>query len=228
MKMKKILVVCCTKSDGKSTPLYRSLAVPQFKDDVTLAINAENETGLPEVYNRYITSDNLIKHDIVLFVHDDVYIDDLKLKGKLYTAIETLNYDIVGLAGAKQLKIEKPCLWHLMSNQKDWSGAVSHPVNSGKQSITTSFGPWPARCLIIDGLFMAINLRKALEVEWKFNTDYTFHHYDLSSCIDANNKHMKIGTYPIYVTHSSPGLSNVNDSVFQESQNKFKNSYGPK
>ncbi|NCZ64412.1 MAG: hypothetical protein EBY62_11630, partial [Cellvibrionales bacterium] len=93
MKMKKILVVCCTKGDGKNTPLLKSLNT--IKDDVSVVINANNKTGLAECYNRQLTADNLIKHDIVLFVHDDVFIDDLKLKGKLYTATNDLEYDIV-------------------------------------------------------------------------------------------------------------------------------------
>lgn len=228
MKMKKILVVCCTVGDGKDTQLYESLAVPQLKDDVSLVMIANNKTGLSEVYNRYLTPENLIKHDIVLYVHDDVYIDDLKLKGKLYTAILALEYDIIGLAGAKELTIKEPCLWHLMSKKQHWSGAVSHPISNGNKSMVTSFGPWPARCLMIDGLFMAVNLQRALEVNWKFNTNYTFHHYDISSCIDANNKKMKIGTYPIYVSHSSPGLSDLNDPVFTTSQQKFLEQYGPR
>ena len=222
MKMKKILVVTCTKHEPKNTQLVQSLNA--MSDDVTLVAHANNTTGLSEVYNRQLTPDNLIKHDIVLFVHDDVYIDDVKLKGKLYTAINDLNYDIVGLAGAKSIKISKPCLWHLMSKREDWTGAVSHPVDHDKLCVT-SFGPWPERCLVVDGLFIAVDLERALEMQWKFNTNYQFHHYDLSSCLDANSKKLKIGTYPIYVTHSSPGLRDINDKNFQQSQQKFIDEY---
>ena len=122
--MKKILVVTCSKDDGKKSKLVSSLA--EMKHDVSLVINANNKTGLSKAYNKQLVPDNLIKHDIVLFVHDDVYIDDLKLKGKLYAAINNLKYDIVGLAGASQIEIKKPCLWHKMSERKNWSGAVSH------------------------------------------------------------------------------------------------------
>lgn len=222
MKMKKILVVTCSKGDGKSSSLVQSLK--QLDKDISLVINANNTTGLPQAYNKQITPENLIKHDIVLFVHDDVYIDDLKLKGKLYTAINNLNYDIVGLAGTSKMKISEPCLWHLMSTKEDWSGAVTHPINE-KQIMVTSFGPWPRRCLVLDGLFLAIDLKRALEVGWKFNENFTFHHYDISSCIDANNKKLKMGTYPIAVTHNSPGLRDINDDVFQKSQQTFLKLY---
>ena len=223
MNMKKILIVSCTKGEAKNTLLYKSLS--QMKDDVKLIVAANNTKGLPEIYNRYITSDNLVNHDIVLFVHDDVYIDDLKLKGKLYTAIEDLNYDIVGLAGTRSLQIKRPYLWHLMSERKDWSGAVTHPVDKDRL-LTTTFGPWPMRCAVLDGLFLAVNLQRALELGWMFNEKFTFHHYDISSCIDANNKKMKMGTYPIHVTHNSPGLRDMNDKTFVKSADTFKELYG--
>ena len=218
MKMKKILVVTCSKNDGKTSPLMQSLKLLQ--DDVSVVINANNKTGLPECYNRQLVPDNLIKHDIVLFVHDDVYIDDLKLKGKLYTAVENMGYDIVGLAGASKMEMKEPYLWHLMSDRQDWSGAVTHPVTD-KQIMVTAFGPWPKRCLVLDGLFIAVDLKRALEVGWKFDEEFTFHHYDIASCIDANNKRLKMGTYPINVTHNSPGLRDLNDKTFTKSKQTF-------
>lgn len=226
MSRKKILVVSCTKGDGKGCNLLESLA--GLEDDVSLILSTNNSAGLPEVYNRQLKPDNLIKHDIVLFVHDDVYIDDARLKGKLYTAIEKMKFDIVGLAGSTETRIKKPALWHQMSNQSSWTGAVGHPVGDPKDGMiqTTTFGPWPKRCLILDGLFLAVNLRTVLEKQWKFNTNYQFHHYDIAACLDANNKKLKLGTYPIYATHSSPGLRNYNDKTFQQSQTKFLNEYG--
>ena len=222
--MKKILVVTCSKDDGKSSKLVQSLN--DIKDDVSLVINANNSDGLSKAYNKQLDAENLIKHDIVLFVHDDVYIDDLKLKGKLYSAIHNLKYDIVGLAGASQIEVKKPCLWHKMSAREDWSGAVSHPVNDEKELAVSSFGAWPKRCLVMDGLFLAVNLQRVLEVGWKFNENYTYHHYDISSCLDANAMKLKMGTYPIWVTHQSPGLKNIKDKTFKQSEDIFYNEYG--
>ena len=220
--MKKILVVTCSKDDGKQSKLVMSLN--EMKEKVSLVINANNSDGLSKAYNKQIVSENLIKHDIVLFAHDDVYIDDLKLQGKLYAAINNLKYDIVGLAGTSQIEVKKPCLWHRMSDPKNWSGAVSHPVNQSKVSVST-FGVWPERCLVMDGLFLAVNLQRALETGWKFNENYKYHHYDISSCLDANRKRLRMGTYPIWVTHDSPGLRDINDTSFKQSEETFYNEY---
>lgn len=223
--MKKILVVTCSKDKGDSSQLVQSLA--PIKNDVSIIVNSDNTEGLSKMYNNQLKSENLIKHDIVLFAHDDVFIDDIKLKGKLYTAIDDLKYDIVGLAGASKIEIKKPALWHLISDRNSWSGSVAHPVND-KQLNVTNFGPWPARCLIMDGLFLAVNLRRVLELGWKFNENYDFHHYDISSCLDANKLKLRMGTYPIYVTHMSPGLSSMKDKKFINSQEKFLQEYEQK
>ena len=85
-KNKKILIVTCSKDDGKKSQLVQSLDA--MRDDISLIINANNKAGLSETYNRQLKSENLIKHDIVRFVNDDVFIDDAKLRGKLYVAME--------------------------------------------------------------------------------------------------------------------------------------------
>jgi hypothetical protein len=72
---------------------------------------------------------------------------------------------------------------------------------------------------------MAVNLKNVLQAGWKFNESFKFHHYDLSSCLDANKLKLKIGTYPIHVTHASPGLRDINDKTFQESQQIFYKQY---
>jgi hypothetical protein len=219
---KKILVVTCSKGDGKDTQLVQSLN--PLKDDISLVINANNSTGLAKAYNKQLVPENLIKHDIVLFVHDDVFIDDLKLKGKLVVAMNNLKYDIVGLAGAKSVEIKEPCLWHLMTERRMMSGSVSHPTGNNQLAVTC-FGPWPQRCLVMDGLFLAVNLSRALEVGWKFDEDFMYHHYDIAACLTANKLKMKMGTYPINVTHSSPGLGDLKDETFVKSQKIFIDKY---
>jgi hypothetical protein len=79
--------------------------------------------------------------------------------------------------------------------------------------------------LILDGLFLAVNLRTALKTGWRFNENYDFHHYDIASCLDANAKKLKLGTYPIYTTHMSPGLSSLEDKTFKQSQKQFITEY---
>ena len=224
-RVKKILVVSCTKrskSEKDLIPLYQSLR--GLDCDVKINFHYENSESLCKVYNRYIHEKFAKKHDIAVFIHDDVFADDLKIKGKLYGAID--RFDIIGLAGCLYPRLQAPVLWHRMSDKQNWRGAVFHPLGDDINTIQcASFGPTPSRVAIIDGLFMAVNLKRALKVDWKFNENFSFHHYDISSCLDANKKQLRIGVIPINVIHQSPGLTNYNDASFQKSQNKFLELY---
>lgn len=224
--MKKILVVSCTaRRERDKNDLKISQSLKFMQDEVKVKIHFENKDSLSKIYNQYITTKVSQKHDIVLFVHDDVYIDDYKLRGKLYACLQ--EYDIIGLAGCLDPKIKSPALWHLMSDRENWRGYVAHEVPQVPGTVyMTSFGVTPSRVAIADGLFLAVNVKKALQHEWKFNEDYRFHHYDIASCIDANKKKLKIGVTNINVIHDSGGLSNSNDPEFIESEKKFLQSYG--
>jgi hypothetical protein len=202
--------------------VYKSLNL--LKHEIDLKIHFDNDTGLSEVYNQYITPKNAKKYDIALFLHDDVYVDDLKIRGKLYQAIQ--QYDIVGLAGCLSPRIKSPSLWHLMSGYDNHRGYVAHANPDDITTVRmTSFGPSPSRVILIDGLFMAVSLKAAIRSEWRFNESFKFHHYDLSSCLDANSKGLKIGVSPINVIHASPGLRSLHDSNFKHSEKKFLEKY---
>ena len=224
--MKPILIISSTRQEigaHESLELYKSISkLP--KNNYILNITCNNKKGMPEIYNEALKQVNEKDHDIILFCHDDVYIDDLKLQEKLYKAINY--FDIIGLAGTNNVKIRQPVLWHLMSTKEQWSGAVQHPTDKTQTHIhTTSFGPYPKRCLVLDGLFLAINIKKIKNSNWLFNENYTFHHYDIASCLDANKKKLKMGTWPIYVIHKSPGLLDTNDHTWKESEKKFLKEY---
>ena len=195
-----------------------------------LQIIANNTEGLSKTYNS-ILKNCIARGDVqwVVFVHDDVYIDDGDLDRKLNCAQLFHKFDIIGLAGCVNPSIKQHNLWHLMADRKDLRGHVAHPtgefLNDKRQIFVTSFGPTPSRVTLIDGLFIAVNVNSAKQANWKFNENYKFHHYDIASCIDANNLKLKIGTYPINVIHSSPGLLSMHDKSWNESNVKFISEY---
>jgi hypothetical protein len=223
----KVIIVSCTRKleiEANSLPLYRSwrdgLNTPLYKLDITW----ENTDGMPKVYNRKLEQYRNSGAEFVVCVHDDVYIDDLKLYEKLKMA-NSLGYNIIGLAGGLNPKLTNPALWHIMTERNQQRGEVSHPAGNQNQTMTTAFGPTPSRVAIADGLFLGIHLESVSKTKWKFNENYTFHHYDISSCIDANREKLKIGVYPIHVIHSSPGLMSVHEKAWSDSNNLFLKEY---
>jgi hypothetical protein len=178
----------------------------------------ENTTGLPRLYNSFITEHNKDKN--IIFVHDDVLIEDLFFEEKLKVAFE--KYDIVGLAGTKKCDLTKPPAWHLMSDRQDHVGEVAH--SKDKHVWTTCFGSTNSRALLLDGLFLAVNVKKLIENDVKFDERFDFHHYDITFCLRANEKKLKMGVAPIKVTHFGLGDS-MNTPEWHKSSLKFKEYY---
>jgi GT2 family glycosyltransferase len=197
---------------GKDHDFYESM----FLDAV---IKTNNKENIGKHYNKVLNmAVELGDYDCVILMHDDVQMDDLAYVDKLEEAFK--EYDVVGLAGAKYIELKQPALWHLMSKQEDWSGAVAHPAND-KQVIMTSFGPTPARCLVLDGLFLAVNVSSLTpEIRFDEKLPAIAHHYDLDFCLNANKHKLKLVTWPIWAVHKSPGLEDRTQE-FEISQKYF-------
>jgi hypothetical protein len=157
-----------------------------------------------------------------MFIHDDVHLEH-DPRPKLEKLFQ--EFDIVGVAGCSQAEIKSPALWHLMGG--GWEGgnlhgAVAHG-NADKKHMT-SFGVYPHRVVMIDGVFMAFN-RKAIETV-RFDEDCPsgFHFYDCNMVLDACFKKLKIGVGDIMITHESPGLREYSDD-WLKGQEYFLNKY---
>jgi hypothetical protein len=233
--MKQVLLVTATKAktlkEFQQRPLAKSLQTLTDKrydnSQFDFIIIKDNTAGLPNVYNRFLTEK--YKETITLFVHDDLEIHDLNLVEKLNES----PWDITGLAGSGQFQFQDKNLWHICAPRESFSGSVTHPlaIQNGNEiqidnskKLSTLFGPWPQRCLILDGLFLAVNTEKALETGWQFDERHKFHHYDIASCLGANEKKLKMGTYPIFVVHHGLGNSYMS-SEWEESNRIFKENW---
>jgi hypothetical protein len=152
-------------------------------------------------------------------MHDDIEINDLFL-------IEKLNespYVVTGLAGSKTCDLSKDKLaWHLCCKKEDMMGEVAHKKNN---FIWTSvFGPTIGRVLIIDGLFISVNVEELLKTNARFNEKFKFHHYDMAFCLNCNKHKVKVGLLPITVVHHGLGDSMLTQD-WENSNIIFKKEY---
>ena len=228
----KTLLGTCTKHDKENfekTPTYKSMLYGflhgkgknhEFYEsmDLDAVIKTNNKENIGKHYNKVLKMAVAEKYDWVILMHDDVEIDDSKWSDKLLDAF--LDNDIVGLAGAKQIEIKEPALWHLMSQPLNWSGAVAHPISDDQLNMTY-FGPFPERCLVLDGLFLAIKVSSITD-DIKFDEDIPAiaHHYDMDFCLNANKHKLKLTTWPIWAIHRSPGLEEQTEE-FEKAQKYF-------
>ncbi len=218
-----LLIVVCTKAktleEFKSRPIYTSLHKQvEMNPNIDFKLFTNNSRGLSMCYNE-VLKDPLNIDKTVLFVHDDLELNDLFLYEKLAES----PYSITGLAGAKSFnKLSDKLAWHLAAHKESYVGEVSH-FKDGKVW-TTVFGPTNSRALTLDGLFLAVRVKDTAEKELFFDEDFAFHFYDLAFCLKANEKHVKCGVCPIYVVHHGLGDSML--SVEWETANqRFKTKY---
>jgi GT2 family glycosyltransferase len=221
-----------TLDEYKSSEPYQTLSSIQNEElfNVTIDIVAENTKGISQIYNEKMALYSGWDHiNNVVFMHDDVEIHDKFILKKLKKAHE--KYDVVGVAGAtKQVySKDKPSLWHMACDNFIWgSGGKS---GDGRGFITTPhknyitqtfFGPTPYPVDFIDGCFMSFNLEAVKNSGVRFDEDFHFHHYDLQMCLNAKLLNLKIGVWPIFIIHYSPGLRSLDDPAFIASDKLFK------
>lgn len=92
-----------------STALGRSQARLAYNPTIAWRVTTENSTGLPTLYNAAIDADN--EHDILVFVHDDVFIDDYFIGQRIAEGLRTfdvIDRDTAGRARGAQARFPAP------------------------------------------------------------------------------------------------------------------------
>jgi GT2 family glycosyltransferase len=187
----------------RSTALGVSLQRLAFDPRLSLKVALSNRAGLADVYNLRISPQN--QSEVLVFVHDDVWIDDYFLADRVLAGLET--FDVIGVAGNRR-RVPHQRAWHYVSATGDWdreslSGAIAH----GKTPFgrVSSFGPVPAECELLDGVFLAVRLQTLLDRSLRFDPAFSFHFYDLDFCRSARQAGLRLGTWPVCLTHQSGG-----------------------
>ena len=167
-----------------------------------------NRRGLPDVFNERIEAAS--GHDHLVFVHDDVWLDDFYLTNRVMDGLTA--FDVIGVAGNRRRVPRQPA-WAFVGKNAEgrfvWddkqflSGAVAHGAKPfGAISV---FGDTPAECELLDGVFLAAR-RSALQARGvRFDLAFDFHFYDLDFCRSARAAGLRLGTWPIGMTHQSGG-----------------------
>lgn len=164
----------------------------------------ENRRGLPAVYNERIDAPDA--GPLLMFIHDDVWLDDHFFVEHTVAALETA--DVVGVAGNRRRLPGQPS-WAFKNTRFEWDDAVhlsgtvghaQHPV--GKLA---HFGPVPAACELLDGVLLAARRDTLRGRQVRFDERFGFHFYDMDFCRTARQAGLRLTTWPIGITHQSKG-----------------------
>ena len=163
-----------------------------------------NRRGLPEIYNARILAPD--SSDMLVFVHDDVWIDDYFLADRVIEGLR--NYDVIGVAGNRRTVPYQPA-WVFVDTEftSDDRAYLTGSVAHGKHPFgpVSFYGATPADCELLDGVFLAARKAALKENELFFDPQFDFHFYDMDFCRRARQSELRLGTWPICLTHQSRG-----------------------
>ncbi len=163
-----------------------------------------NQEGLSTVYNNGIAAAE--NQSILVFIHDDVWIDDYFLSQRIVDGLHY--YQVIGVAGNRRRVSQQPA-WAFINKNFTWddkvnlTGAVAHGKNPfGPVSF---FGAVPNECELLDGVFLAAKKAVLVNANCFFDPLFAFHCYDMDFCRTAKQNKLRLGTWPICLTHQSGG-----------------------
>lgn len=216
-------IVSTTSGKKEDTLLYNNII--KYHNVERVFITEDNKRGLSEVYNEKLDAISYITPaDYVHFIHDDVEI--LDNWQRICDDIESRpDWMIQGVAGASKIEIKYPSLWNVMGDPKSFKGSLHHFTEDGTQLFSTPCGLRPAQTVLLDGVYLCVNVDLYRTGKWKFDEQFKFHHYDLAASLDAVNLGYKIGVANINIVHKSHGLHSLNDKEWQESNDLFLKKY---
>lgn len=169
-------------------------------------ITFANRRGLSEIYNQRILADD--SGDLLVFIHDDVWIDDYFFGERISEGLR--NYDVIGVAGNRRRLPNQPSwcftnLDFLWDDPLNLSGAVAYHTDRPFGEVIY-YGPTSANCELLDGVLLAVNKATLKHKEVFFDPLFDFHFYDMDFCRSARLHGLRLGTWPICLTHQSEGM----------------------
>lgn len=184
--------------------LGRSLRRLAPRGEAHADIAYANARGLPEVFNAALAC--AADDDLVVFTHDDVRLNDWFLSERVRDALA--EFSVVGVAGNRR-RVARQMSWHSIDGRSDderenLSGAVAHLRDALHEELRV-YGPVPAPVRLLDGVFLASRASTLRSAGVAFDPQFPREFYDLDFCRTCEQAGLSLGTWPIAITHASPG-----------------------
>jgi len=191
----------------KKSALGRSLLCQGYDSQFAVNVAFNNQRGLSDLYNDRIQCNN--EDRILVFIHDDVWIDDFFFADRLIHSLTV--FDVIGVAG-NCCRVPMQAGWGILDDRLTAAegGHLRGSIAHGQQSygVISSFGKSPAECELLDGVFLAARKSNLVAAGVKFDPRFNFHFYDIDFCRTARERSLRVGVWPLYLTHQSHGNFN--------------------
>lgn len=174
------------------------------KDPISPIIAFENRLPLPVIYNDCIQNGSSAEH--IVFIHDDVWIDDIYFAQRVMEGLT--QFDVIGVVGT-QRRQPRQASWCFANEKLESSDKTCHSgrLAAGNMPFgnVLNFGHSPAPCVLMDGVFLAASKAALCKSQTFFDPAFAFHFYDMDFCRNVEKNGLRMGTWPISMTHQSNG-----------------------
>lgn len=199
----------------KKSALGASLRRVAFDITIKTQIAFENEQSLADVYNQALAQAS--EAQTLLFIHDDIWLDDCYFSGRIAEGLR--NFDIIGVVGNKR-RLPRQAHWlfpngpsnreqdpNTLDLQPDSDEYLAGLVAHGQLPFgrIAFFGPSPAPCELLDGVFLAAQAQTLKKAAVQFDPRFKTHFLDMDFCRAARQKELRLGVWPISLTQQSKG-----------------------
>jgi len=221
-------IIAATRLDRacfiSQTLLGRSMERVILPDALELEVAYENSAGLPEIYNAALARAD--DADVMIFIHDDVWIDDWFLCQRVREGLE--RFAVVGVAGNRRRVPKQPGWWTVDTStvRCDYdveyiSGSIAH--FEGPVAKVICYGEVPSAVKLLDGVFLDVRAGSLRQAGVTFDQRFQFHFYDMDFCRQCQQAGLTMGTWPIPLTHGSGGQPGEHwRAVYQEYVKKWR------
>jgi len=186
------------------SPLGLSLKRIHYEGRIAVFLTVENRRGLPDIYNERILAPTGM--ELLAFVHDDVWVDDYFLVDHVAEGLK--RFDVIGVAGNRR-RVPKQVAWACKADRLAWDDRanLSGSIATGSRPFgpVSYYGPVPAECELLDGVFLAAKKSSLTANGVTFDPRFSFHFYDMDFCRSARSQGLRLGTWPVCLTHQSNG-----------------------
>jgi len=203
-----IKFVCATRySEAEffaSAPLGRTLTSyailePKYR------IFFENQRGLSACYNQAI-DEQVDEDELLVFVHDDVYILDFLWFDTLLLASKS--FEVMGVVGNRN-RWPRQASWGFIDDKLTWD----HPSNlcgvygsgDGFPFEVSYCGHFLEPLKLLDGMLLAAKKRSFTRSGVRFDERFAFHFYDMDICRQFESAGVSMTAVPLSVVHASKG-----------------------
>jgi hypothetical protein len=203
-----IKFVCATRYSEaeffESSPLGRSLTT-YAEIGAKYRVFFKDSRGLSACYNQAI-DEEAHEDELLVFVHDDVYILDFFWSDKLLSGSK--RFEVLGVIGNKS-RWARQASFAFIDEKLTWD----HPSNicgafasgDGFPCVLNLAGQFFQPVKLLDGMLLAAKKKTFTRSGVRFDDRFKFHFYDMDICRQFEAKNISMTAIPLSVIHASPG-----------------------